>query len=120
MTAPTTAASATPKPPVTNRLGHEMKVYKAAESTLCAGCGHDSITSQLIKALFESNVEPWNVAKMSGIVIRADLGRVPAYHLLADIASADYLWPALLDAMKEFDGGPVGLAALRSLEGQTS
>src|SRR5690349_13211617 len=67
MTAPTTAASATPKPPVTNRLGHEMKVYKAAESTLCAGCGHDSITSQLIKALFESNVEPWNVAKMSGI-----------------------------------------------------
>ena len=61
-----------------------------------------------------------SLAKMSGIVIRADLGRVPAYHLLADIASADYLWPALLDAMKEFDGGPVGLAALRSLEGQTS
>ncbi|HVJ35530.1 MAG TPA: sarcosine oxidase [Terriglobia bacterium] len=61
-----------------------------------------------------------SLAKMSGIIIRADLGRVPAYHLLADIASADYLWSALLDAMKEFEGGPVGLAALRSLEDPTT
>ncbi|HVJ44206.1 MAG TPA: hypothetical protein VM639_22070 [Dongiaceae bacterium] len=61
-----------------------------------------------------------SLAKMNGIIVRADLGRVPAYHLLADIASADYLWTALLDAMKEFQGGPVGLAALRSLEGQTT
>lgn len=56
-----------PKPPVLNRIGLEQKIYKAAESTLCAGCGHDSITSQLIKALFEMDVEPWSVAKMSGI-----------------------------------------------------
>ncbi len=67
MSATSPATSASPKPPVTNRLGHEQKIYKAAESTLCAGCGHDSITSQLIKALFEMDVEPWNVAKMSGI-----------------------------------------------------
>jgi sarcosine oxidase subunit gamma len=52
---------------------------------------------------------------MSGIVIRADLGQVPAFHLLADIASAEYLWGAVLDAMAEFDGGPVGLDALRKL-----
>lgn len=58
-----------------------------------------------------------SIAKMSGIIIRADLGETPAYHLLADIASADYLWPAVQDAMKEFDGGPVGLTALRRLEG---
>lgn len=57
-----------------------------------------------------------SLAKMSGIIIRVDLGAVPAYHLLADVASADYLWSALLDAMTEFDGGPVGLAALRALE----
>lgn len=63
----TPTTSPAPKPPVTNRLGNEMKIYKAAESTLCAGCGHDSITSQLIKAMFEMDVEPWNVAKMSGI-----------------------------------------------------
>ncbi|HEY4161530.1 MAG TPA: hypothetical protein VGM59_00620 [Dongiaceae bacterium] len=56
-----------------------------------------------------------SLAKMSGIVIRADLGAVPAYHLLADIASAEYLWGAVLDAMTEFDGGPVGLNALRAL-----
>ena len=56
-----------------------------------------------------------SLAKMSGIVIRADLGPVPAYHLLADIASAEYLWGAVLDAMAEFGGRPVGLAALRQL-----
>ena len=56
-----------------------------------------------------------SLAKMNGIVIRADLGQVPAFHLLADLASADYLWPAVLDAMQEFDGGPVGLTALRQL-----
>jgi 2-oxoglutarate/2-oxoacid ferredoxin oxidoreductase subunit beta len=58
---------AAPKPPPTNRLGLPQAQYKGAESTLCAGCGHDSITSQLIKALFEMDVEPYNVAKMSGI-----------------------------------------------------
>lgn len=62
-----TSPAATAKPPVVNRLGLEQKAYKGAESTLCAGCGHDSITSQLIKALYEMDVEPWNVAKMSGI-----------------------------------------------------
>lgn len=55
------------RPPALNRLGLELKTYKGAESTLCAGCGHDAITSQLIKALYEMDVEPWNVAKMSGI-----------------------------------------------------
>lgn len=62
-----TKPAATPKPPALNRLGLDQKAYKGAESTLCAGCGHDSITSQLIKALYEMDVEPWNVAKMSGI-----------------------------------------------------
>jgi len=56
-----------------------------------------------------------SLAKMSGTVIRADLKDVPAYHLLADIASAEYLWGAVLDAMSEFHGAPVGLAALRRL-----
>jgi sarcosine oxidase subunit gamma len=58
-----------------------------------------------------------SIAKMSGIIIRADLGETPAYHLLADIASAEYLWDCLLDAMAEFGGKPVGLAALRQLAG---
>lgn len=56
-----------------------------------------------------------NVARLNAIVIRGDLGPVPAFDLLADIASAVYLWEALIDAMAEYDGAPVGLAALRSL-----
>ena len=54
---------------------------------------------------------------MSGIVIRADLGRTPAYYVLADSASAEYLWGCLMDAMEEFSGAPVGLLALRQLAG---
>ena len=57
-----------------------------------------------------------SIAKMSGIIIRADLGQTLAYHLLADIASADYLWACVEDAIAEYDGGIVGLAALRSLQ----
>ena len=56
-----------------------------------------------------------NVARLNVIVIRGDLGPVPAYDLITDIASAVYLWGALLDAMAEYDGAPVGLAAIRSL-----
>ncbi|MDQ7247926.1 hypothetical protein [Dongia sedimenti] len=56
-----------------------------------------------------------SLAKMSGIVIRDDRGAIPAFHLLADVASAEYLWGAVLDAMSEFGGAPVGLQALRRL-----
>lgn len=57
-----------------------------------------------------------SLAKMSAIIIRADLGSTLAYHLLADIASAEYLWTCVEDAIAEYDGGIVGLAALRSLQ----
>ncbi|MGE0117767.1 MAG: hypothetical protein AB7S71_00875 [Dongiaceae bacterium] len=58
-----------------------------------------------------------SLAKMSAIVIRADLSEVAAYHVLADSASAEYLWGCLLDAMAEFAGAPVGWAAVRQLAG---
>jgi sarcosine oxidase subunit gamma len=54
-----------------------------------------------------------SIAKMSGIILRQDRGELPLFHLLADSASADYLWDCLVDAMAEFRGAPVGLAALR-------
>jgi sarcosine oxidase subunit gamma len=53
---------------------------------------------------------------MSATIIRADLGSTLAYHLLADIASAEYLWMCVEDAIAEYDGGIVGLAALRTLQ----
>ena len=56
-----------PKPPKLNRIGLEADVYKGLESTLCSGCGHDSITTSIVKALFEMGVEPHMVAKLSGI-----------------------------------------------------
>ena len=55
-----------------------------------------------------------SIAKMSGIILRMDRGDLPVFHLLADSASADYLWDCLSDAMAELDGAPVGLAALRA------
>ena len=56
-----------------------------------------------------------SVAKINAIVIRCPGGAVPAYHLLADSASAEYFWACLGDAMAEFDGQPIGLAAARWL-----
>lgn len=53
--------------PKANRIGLLLADYKGAESTLCAGCGHDAITSSIVKACFELGIEPHNVAKLSGI-----------------------------------------------------
>ena len=56
-----------------------------------------------------------NVARLNVIVIRGDIGPVPAFDVITDVASAVYLWGALLDAMAEHDGAPVGIGALRTL-----
>jgi len=50
-----------------NALGFTHRDYEGAISTLCAGCGHDSISSALIQACYELNIEPHRVAKLSGI-----------------------------------------------------
>ena len=50
-----------------NALGLTSRDYEGGMSTLCAGCGHDSITAALIQALWELNIAPHGVAKMSGI-----------------------------------------------------
>ena len=55
-----------PKLPV-NALGFTRRDYEGAISTLCAGCGHDSISAAIIQACFELDIEPHRVAKMSGI-----------------------------------------------------
>ena len=51
----------------TNELGFTHRDYEGAISTLCAGCGHDSISAALIQACFELNIQPHRVAKLSGI-----------------------------------------------------
>ena len=61
-----------------------------------------------------------SVARSNCVVIRADLGELPVFHLLGDSASAEYMWDCLLDAIAEFSGRPVGLAALQKAAGDAS
>ena len=50
-----------------NALGYTKRDYEGAISTLCAGCGHDSISAAIVQAAFDLDVEPHRVAKLSGI-----------------------------------------------------
>ena len=50
-----------------NNVGLTVRDYEGQMSTLCAGCGHDSITGALVRALWELSVPPHMIAKMSGI-----------------------------------------------------
>ena len=50
-----------------NDLGYTHRDYEGKVSTLCAGCGHDSITASIIEACYELSIEPHRVAKISGI-----------------------------------------------------
>ena len=59
-----------------NHVGLPRDAYKGAATTLCAGCGHNSITNHMIKALYELGVEPHRLAKMSGIGCSS---KTPAY-----------------------------------------
>ena len=59
-----------------NRLGLTTRDYEGAVSTLCAGCGHDSVTAALIQAVFDLDLEPHMLAKMSGIGCSS---KTPAY-----------------------------------------
>src|SRR3954453_2483056 len=50
-----------------NEVGLALRDYEGAMSTLCAGCGHDSITAAITRALWELSIEPHMIAKLSGI-----------------------------------------------------
>jgi 2-oxoglutarate ferredoxin oxidoreductase subunit beta len=61
-----------------NALGYTHRDYEGAISTLCAGCGHDSISAAIIQAFFELDVQPHRVAKLSGIGCSS---KTPTYFL---------------------------------------
>jgi 2-oxoglutarate ferredoxin oxidoreductase subunit beta len=61
-----------------NALGFTRRDYEGAISTLCAGCGHDSISAAIIQACWEMSVEPHRVAKLSGIGCSS---KTPTYFL---------------------------------------
>lgn len=61
-----------------NKLGYSIDYYEGSLSTLCAGCGHDSISAGIIQAAYELNIEPHRLAKLSGIGCSS---KTPAYFL---------------------------------------
>jgi 2-oxoglutarate ferredoxin oxidoreductase subunit beta len=72
------------KPPVAhpglprNSLGLTRRDYEGTTSTLCAGCGHDSVTAAIIEAFWELEIPPHRIAKLSGIGCSA---KTPTYFL---------------------------------------
>jgi len=59
-----------------NKLGMTFDDYEGVMSTLCAGCGHDSITGAIIQTVFDLNIEPYRMIKFSGIGCSS---KTPAY-----------------------------------------
>lgn len=74
------STTVTPTPPQkkTNRIGLEVVSYKGGKTTLCAGCGHNSISERIVECFYEMGVDPWRVAKLSGIGCSS---KSPAYFL---------------------------------------
>jgi 2-oxoglutarate ferredoxin oxidoreductase subunit beta len=98
-----------PRLPV-NDLGLTYRDYEGALSTLCAGCGHDSMTAAIIQACHELSIEPHKVAKMSGIGCSSKApnyflnkahgfnsvhGRMPSVTTGANLANQELLYLAM-------------------------
>jgi 2-oxoglutarate ferredoxin oxidoreductase subunit beta len=72
------STTVTPPPKKVNHIGLEVVQYKGGKTTLCAGCGHNSISERLIEAFYDLGVNPYTVAKFSGIGCSS---KSPAYFL---------------------------------------
>jgi 2-oxoglutarate ferredoxin oxidoreductase subunit beta len=72
------STAAAPPPKKTNRIGLEVLSYKGSKTTLCAGCGHNAISERVVECFYELGVQPWRVAKFSGIGCSS---KSPAYFL---------------------------------------
>src|SRR5438270_4823229 len=72
------STTVTPPPKKVNRIGLEVINYKGSKTTLCAGCGHNSISERIVECFYELGVQPYQVAKFSGIGCSS---KSPAYFL---------------------------------------
>ena len=61
-----------------NKVGYLKRDYEGTISTLCAGCGHDSISAAIVEACYQLNIEPHHLAKLSGIGCSS---KTPAYFM---------------------------------------
>jgi 2-oxoglutarate ferredoxin oxidoreductase subunit beta len=73
------STTTSPVPPKkVNHVGLEVVNYKGSKTTLCAGCGHNSVSERIVECFYELGVQPWSVAKFSGIGCSS---KSPAYFL---------------------------------------
>ena len=109
-----------PKLPL-NKLGYTRRDYEGAISTLCAGCGHDSISAAIIQACFELDLPPHRIAKLSGIGCSSKTptyflgnshgfnsvhGRMPSVLTGANLANRDLIY---LGVSGDGDSASIGL-----------
>ena len=106
---------------VVNEVGYTRRDYEGKVSTLCAGCGHDSISAAIVQACYELNIEPHRVAKLSGIGCSSKTpdyflgashgfntvhGRMPSVLTGANLANRDLLY---LGISGDGDSASIGL-----------
>src|SRR6195256_6952690 len=104
-----------------NALGFTRRDYEGAISTLCAGCGHDSISAAIIQAFYELDIAPHRVAKLSGIGCSSKTptyflgnshgfnsvhGRMPSVLTGANLANRDLIY---LGVSGDGDSASIGL-----------
>ena len=105
----------------TNALGYTRRDYEGAISTLCAGCGHDSISAAIVRACFKMDLPPHRIAKLSGIGCSSKTptyflgashgfnsvhGRMPSVLTGANIANRDLIY---LGVSGDGDSASIGL-----------
>ncbi len=104
-----------------NEIGFTKKDYEGAISTLCAGCGHDSISAAMVQAFFEMSIEPHRIAKISGIGCSSKTptyflgnshgfnsvhGRMPSVATGAQLANRDLIY---IGVSGDGDTGSIGM-----------
>lgn len=104
-----------------NKVGYTRRDYEGRISTLCAGCGHDSISAAIVQACWELDIEPHRVAKLSGIGCSSKTpdyflgashgfntvhGRMPSVLTGASLANRDLLY---LGVSGDGDSASIGL-----------
>jgi 2-oxoglutarate ferredoxin oxidoreductase subunit beta len=104
-----------------NQLGYTRRDYEGSVSTLCAGCGHDSISAAIIQACFELDLPPHRIAKLSGIGCSSKTptyflgsshgfnsvhGRMPSVLTGANLANRDLIY---LGVSGDGDSASIGL-----------
>jgi 2-oxoglutarate/2-oxoacid ferredoxin oxidoreductase subunit beta len=104
-----------------NKVGYTRRDYEGKVSTLCAGCGHDSISAAIVQACWELDIDPHRVAKLSGIGCSSKTpdyflgashgfntvhGRMPSVLTGANLANRDLLY---LGVSGDGDSASIGL-----------